>query len=174
MKPLLTICEEKAKSEAHVEHLMVLGCDCASFVVSSDSLDERLWLSFDLKFDRRDMGRENGGVIGLPTRLDGAESVGDVLKDGGESLGKPPVLVFEPRRLRRNGIARVGSRKTGNLGPGSVAAWAGGGGTGVGMMSLNITEYILAELGLSLESDREIRNRRLLPLLFWYSSHRPN
>lgn len=110
MKPLLTICEAKAKSEAQVEHLIVLGCVCASFVVSSGPADQRLWLSFDLKFDRRDIGRENGGVIGLPTGLDSAESDGDVLKDGGVSVGEPLGLVCELRRLRRNGIARVGSR----------------------------------------------------------------
>lgn len=88
MKPLLTICEEKAKSAAHVEHLIVLGCVRVSLLVSTGSADDRLRLSFDKRLDKRDVGINSDGVGGVPTGLDGVESVGDVLNDGGVSLGE--------------------------------------------------------------------------------------
>ena len=90
MKPLLTICEAKAKSEAQVEHRIVLGCVRASFEVSTGFVDDRRRLSLDLKLDKKFVGRKKEGVSGLPMGLEGVESVGEELNEGTVSLGGLP------------------------------------------------------------------------------------
>lgn len=84
VKPLLTICELKAKSAEHVEHLRVSGWIFRSFGVWSGSAEvgQPSFMKLGEKYEGV------GGVSGLSIELDRTESVGDEPKDGVEfSLG---------------------------------------------------------------------------------------
>lgn len=63
---------------------MVLGC-VRAIDVSKGARDG--WLPLDLKLVKKLVGKVNEGIDSRLVGLDGVESVGDELKDGGVSAG---------------------------------------------------------------------------------------
>lgn len=83
---MLTTCELKAKSVAHVEQRIVSGCVCVSLVVMSRGSTELLRLLLSsveavAAPEEEDEGNSSG-VGGLSTGLDSAELSGVLLRDG--------------------------------------------------------------------------------------------
>lgn len=111
---MLTICEQKAKSVAQVEHRIVSGWVLASLVETAGRIENR-----EKAFEKENVAEKDDGVVGLWTGLDAVESVGEELRDGtAVACGELLELHSEPRRRRGKGMLRLGSRNTGNFNAG--------------------------------------------------------